>query len=142
MEALHECAKRNLSLVSVDSYEKNNEFVKLLQRRFGKYVYKRDLEICYVVSFSTLGGGRDLWIGGSVSTSENNERKFVWASHGKTFDFTHWQDGEPNNLGGDQPCVHTWSISNDFRWADGQYYLKYGYICEETTSLYKCWGTL
>ncbi|TMW39458.1 hypothetical protein DOY81_015462 [Sarcophaga bullata] len=122
LEALHECAKRNLSLVSVDSYEKNNEFVKLLQRRFG--------------------GGRDLWIGGSVSTSQNNERKFVWASHGKTFDFSHWQDGEPNNLGGDQPCVHTWSISNDFRWADGQYYLKYGYICEETTLLYKCWGTL
>lgn len=142
LEALHECAKRNLSLVSLDSYEKNQEFVKLMQKRFGKNICIRAKKVCVHNSRVILGGGRDLWIGGSVSTSDNNERKFVWASHGKTFDFSHWQEGEPNNLDGNQPCVHTWSISNDFRWADGQYYLKYGYICEETALLYKCWGSL
>ncbi|XP_037812847.1 lectin subunit alpha-like [Lucilia sericata] len=122
LESLHECAKRNLSLVTLDSVEKNNDFVKLMKNRYGR--------------------GLDLWIGGSASTAENSMRKFVWASNGKTFQFAHWQEGEPNNLGGEQPCVHTWSISKDFRWADGQYHLKYGYICEETTSLYKCWGSL
>ncbi|KAM7352264.1 lectin-37Db [Cochliomyia hominivorax] len=122
LEANHECAKRNLSLVSLDSAEKNNDFVRLMKNRYG--------------------AGLDLWIGGSVSTDRVNNRKFVWTSTGKTFEYSHWQQGEPNNLGGNQPCVHIWSISHDFRWADGQYYLKYGYICESTLLLYKCWGAL
>ncbi|XP_065355861.1 lectin subunit alpha [Calliphora vicina] len=111
-EALHECAKRNLSLVAVDTADKNFHLVKLLKNRFGI--------------------GLDLWIGSTASTAEHSSRKFVWVSNGKTFNFANWEDGEPNNLGGDQPCVHTWSKTNNFNWADGQWHLKYGYICEET----------
>ncbi|KAM7352254.1 lectin subunit alpha-like [Cochliomyia hominivorax] len=111
-EALHECAKRNLSLVAIDTSKKNEYLVKLLKNRFGS--------------------GVDLWIGGTASTAENSQRKFVWVSNGKTFDFANWESGEPNNLFEAQPCVHTWSKTSEFTWADGQWHLKYGYICEET----------
>ncbi|KAI8119434.1 hypothetical protein FF38_06844 [Lucilia cuprina] len=112
LEALHECAKRNLSLAKINTANKNHYLVKLLKNRFGT--------------------GLDLWIGATASTAEQAKRKFVWISNGETFNFANWEEGEPNNLGGNQPCVHTWSKTNNFTWADGQEHLKYGYICEET----------
>ena len=35
-EALHECSKRNMSLVALDTAEKNFDMTKLLKNRFGK----------------------------------------------------------------------------------------------------------
>ncbi|XP_078146311.1 ladderlectin-like [Centroberyx gerrardi] len=47
------------------------------------------------------GGLPETWIGGSDNAQD---RTWFW-SDGSSFDYQHWNSGEPNNLGGRQPCI-------------------------------------
>jgi len=54
----------------------------------------------------SLAAGNDIWTGGMRRTPNNGRGSEDWEwSDGRKWDYTHWADGEPNNLGGIQNRV-------------------------------------
>ncbi|XP_059224272.1 lectin subunit alpha [Stomoxys calcitrans] len=110
-EANNECAIRNMTLIAVDTFEKNQVIDSLLRKKFPV--------------------SPNLWIGGS---DLGQEGKFIWSSTGKSFEFTNWQHQQPDNSKNDEHCVH-YRINSDFEWNDAQCWGKMGFICEENRFL-------
>ncbi|XP_075159347.1 lectin subunit alpha-like [Haematobia irritans] len=106
-EAGIECAIRNMTLITVDTVERNQAVDALLRKKFQNIP--------------------NLWIGGS---DLGEEGKFVWSSTGKPFEFTNWQSQQPDNNKNDEHCVH-YRRTSDFEWNDAQCWEKFGFICEE-----------
>lgn len=65
------------------------------------------------------------WIGGS---DEAFEGQFSWTDH-TPFDVVFWDDGEPNNAGGNENCVHLASWANG-RWNDIPCEAALHYVCQ------------
>ncbi len=55
---------------------------------------------------STWGANNTLWIG--LQRTAPGASTFAW-SNGQALTYTSWAAGEPNNLGGDEDFVHTYS---------------------------------
>ncbi|XP_061401010.1 lectin subunit alpha-like [Musca vetustissima] len=106
-EAKDECAIRDMTLIVIDTPEKNASIEKVLRRRFGKCP--------------------NLWLGGNDLGLED---KFTWSSTGKPFEFSNWSNGQPDNSKNNEHCVH-YDRRTDFEWNDTQCATKMGFICEE-----------
>ncbi len=64
------------------------------------------------------------WVGG---TDENFEGHFMWTDR-TPFDFAFWNDGEPNNAGGNENCIHLASWAGG-RWNDIPCDASMNYVC-------------
>uniref|UniRef100_A0A1I8P288 C-type lectin domain-containing protein n=1 Tax=Stomoxys calcitrans TaxID=35570 RepID=A0A1I8P288_STOCA len=106
-EAWNECAIRNMTLIAVDTVEKNAALDGILRKKFAKCP--------------------NLWIGGN---DLGEEGKFIWTPTGKRFEFSNWQKGQPDNYKSNEHCVHYYNIA-DFEWNDAPCSSKIGFICEE-----------
>ena len=86
-----ECAIQGANLPSIHSQEEN-------------------------VFIQSLHGGEKSWLG---LTDINTEGKFVWTDGTRT-DFHHWAKYQPNNVAGNQDCVHTLGFlqGHDYEWND------------------------
>uniref|UniRef100_A0A1A9W341 C-type lectin domain-containing protein n=1 Tax=Glossina brevipalpis TaxID=37001 RepID=A0A1A9W341_9MUSC len=108
-QAWHECASRNMTLIALDSEEKNKALEHALKKDCETDAYPR------------------LWLGG---TDLGAEGQYVWASTGKPFDYVNWSPGNPDNDGGYEHCAYIWE-KTDFQWNDGDCTIKMGFICED-----------
>uniref|UniRef100_A0A1B0A3E6 C-type lectin domain-containing protein n=1 Tax=Glossina pallidipes TaxID=7398 RepID=A0A1B0A3E6_GLOPL len=119
-EAWNECASKNMSLITLDSEQKEKILTKLLREMFN----------------ST----RNLWLGANDLAEEG---KFTWASTGTVFDYSNWSLNSrnyrnktdalvrnPDNYENKEHCVHYWKES-DFEWNDNVCGTKMGLICED-----------
>ncbi|XP_073828777.1 lectin subunit alpha-like [Musca autumnalis] len=110
-EAWDECAMRNMTLIAIDTAEKNAVIDKILRNKFQKCP--------------------NLWLGGNDLGLEG---KFTWSSTGKRFEFSNWSKGQPDNYKSNEHCVHYYTIT-DFEWNDAPCSSKIGFICEENRFL-------
>ncbi|XP_075157278.1 lectin subunit alpha-like [Haematobia irritans] len=111
--AKHECSRRDLQLVEIQSEAENQDLIQLLRKVFGT--------------------STSLWLGANdqFNADMNTKRPFYWTTSGKTMTFSYWHQGEPNNERNQEHCVHTFSFNPDFRWNDVSCSNQYGFICEE-----------
>ncbi|XP_058977482.1 perlucin-like protein [Musca domestica] len=106
-EALTACATRGLSLVSIQSEEKQNALVDVLKKT-GKMFY---------------------WIGAVGTYIPNGGLVFRWINDGEEFDYTNWRPSEPNGRGNEN-CVHL--DRHNYRWNDNNCRTnKMALVCEE-----------
>ncbi|XP_061389114.1 lectin subunit alpha-like [Musca vetustissima] len=122
--ANHECSRRNLQLVEIQSESKNQALVQLLKNIFGK--------------------STSLWLGGNdqFNTEISTNRPFYWSASGKTMTYSYWYPGEPNNERNQENCVQTFAYSPEFQWNDVSCSNQYGFICEHQRSHNKYSATL
>ncbi len=64
------------------------------------------------------------WLGANDFQSEGN---FVWESSGAPLSYLNWFEGEPNNLGGNEGCMH---FRTDGQWNDRPCQLVLPAMCE------------
>ncbi|XP_005187789.2 lectin subunit alpha [Musca domestica] len=120
----HECARRNLQLVEIQSESKNQALVKLLKSIFGT--------------------STSLWLGGNdqFNSEISTNRPFYWSASGKGMTYSYWYPGEPNNERNQENCVQTFAYSPDFQWNDVTCTNQYGFICEDQHAHNKYYSTL
>uniref|UniRef100_A0A1I8NG61 C-type lectin domain-containing protein n=1 Tax=Musca domestica TaxID=7370 RepID=A0A1I8NG61_MUSDO len=110
-ESLAECAKRGLTLVSINSDQKNDALLTGL-RQLNKY---------------------EFWLGGVATNYRNRGVVFRWISSGEDFDYTNWANNEPNG-NGVEVCVHT--SNSNYRWNDRDCLnSKFNLLCEENPNV-------
>ncbi|XP_037813364.1 lectin subunit alpha-like [Lucilia sericata] len=104
-EAWSDCARKNMSLIAIDTYAKHQQIDNLLKRLYNS---------CPPV-----------WIAGHDNAVH---LRFEWASTGQPFSFTNWGANQPADTTKNEPCILMWT---DFQWHDYPCTNKLGYICEE-----------
>ncbi|XP_065361461.1 lectin subunit alpha-like [Calliphora vicina] len=104
-EALSECARKNMSLIAIDTSEKHQQIDNLLKRLYTS--------------------SPSFWIGGHDNAVH---LRFEWISTGEPFAFTNWGPKQPATKDKNEHCLLMWS---DFKWHDYYCHYKVGYICEE-----------
>uniref|UniRef100_A0A1I8NM55 C-type lectin domain-containing protein n=1 Tax=Stomoxys calcitrans TaxID=35570 RepID=A0A1I8NM55_STOCA len=113
-QALHECGRRNLQLVQIDSKEIN------------------DIIVNEVIRPNTVDYGAFFWLGGNDEFNvTSRERDFYWSPSGRKMDFSNWAEGQPDNDEYKEHCVHARGIWAYFRWNDYACDNRLGFICEE-----------
>ncbi|XP_075156761.1 lectin subunit alpha-like [Haematobia irritans] len=100
-----ECTRKKMSLIAIDTPEKNILLDEILQKEFGSSC-------------------PHLWIG---ANDLGDEDKFVWLQTGRPFTFAKWKANMPDNFLGKEHCVH---LTKEREWNDIKCGFKYGYICE------------
>ncbi|XP_073822437.1 uncharacterized protein [Musca autumnalis] len=103
LEAAQECLNRGMTLIAVDSSAKQQRLIDIIN----------DLQ-------------SRLWIGGFRKSSS----QFAWIFKGQSFDYTNWDENEPNNKYNNEYCVELLSSDSEMPWNDAPCTLKLGYICE------------
>jgi len=98
------CVSKGGNLVSIHSQE---------EQKFVQHLIK---------SFDPAEGFT--WIG---LTDCQKDGAWLWTD-GTPFDFTFWNEGEPNNFGGSEACVHT-NWSTDKKWNDAECSSEYSFVC-------------
>ncbi|XP_073831779.1 lectin subunit alpha-like [Musca autumnalis] len=122
--ANHECTRRKLQLVEIQSESKNKALVQLLKSIFGT--------------------SASLWLGGhdQFNSEISTNRPFYWSASGKIMSYSYWYPGEPNNEHNQENCVHIFAHSPKFEWNDVSCTNQYGFICEAQHSHNKYFSTL
>ncbi|XP_013101617.2 lectin subunit alpha [Stomoxys calcitrans] len=113
-KAFHECARRKLQLVEIDSKEKNQALIEVLKPLFGD--------------------SHNLWIGANDEYNRDKDfkRPFYWSSSGQPMTFSHWSSNNPDNDQQDEHCVHMWKSKPDYQWNDHHCDTpRFGFVCEE-----------
>ncbi|XP_033746963.1 lactose-binding lectin l-2-like [Pecten maximus] len=64
------------------------------------------------------------WIGAYTDDARTVWR---WVSDNSTLTYTDWRPGEPNDVGGNEDCVHLKSDG----WNDGRCSIAFAFICEK-----------
>lgn len=74
-----------------------------------------------------------IWLGGS---DESHEGTWTWVHSGRHIfpSITFWKEGEPNNSGGSENCLHMYK-SVDYRWNDVSCTGTMAFICERSGTL-------
>lgn len=103
-EAKADCEARGGHLATSTSEDKNN-FIAALAEEYGT--------------------NRRLWLGG---TDEEQEGLWRWIT-GEDWDYTNWNDGEPNNAGGNEEALEI-NFGSHGKWNDLSKTAKLGYVCE------------
>ncbi|XP_073821571.1 uncharacterized protein [Musca autumnalis] len=99
-EALNICLKQGMTLVTIESWEKQ---LKLLE----------------------ITPQQKVWIGGHDLITRN---KFEWISNGQKFNFTNWLNGPPPNNNGTAHCVEMLFVN--LKWNSLDCNERRGFICE------------
>uniref|UniRef100_A0A1I8PWF5 C-type lectin domain-containing protein n=1 Tax=Stomoxys calcitrans TaxID=35570 RepID=A0A1I8PWF5_STOCA len=103
----NECARKNMSLVAIDSYKKHMQVDSLLRKLYGT--------------------GPGLWIGGNDNDLTD---RYEWYATGEIFTLTYWGPAQPKR--GVNHCILIWE---DFKWHDWPCTNKLGFVCEENRFL-------
>ena len=69
---------------------------------------------------------RDLWIG--LHRDSRDKSRWIWVD-GTRVSYSHWYQGEPNNSGGKEDCVHMFPPSGKWNDAPCGRYSRH-YLCE------------
>uniref|UniRef100_A0A1I8Q715 C-type lectin domain-containing protein n=1 Tax=Stomoxys calcitrans TaxID=35570 RepID=A0A1I8Q715_STOCA len=101
--AWNECARKNMSLMAIDSYSKHVQIDTLIRKLYA--------------------AGPGLWIGGNDNDLTN---RYEWSATGEIFSFTYWGPNQPKR--GVNHCILIW---DDFKWHDWPCTNKLGFVCEE-----------
>ncbi|XP_065355480.1 lectin subunit alpha-like [Calliphora vicina] len=109
-EAWNECARRNMSLMAIDTMYKHTQIDTLLRRLF-------------TVSPS-------LWLSGNDNAVD---KRYEWATTGNVFGFTNWGTGQPDRLNNNEHCILIWKTT--WQWYDLPCSHKLGFLCEENVFL-------
>ncbi|XP_075150763.1 lectin subunit alpha-like [Haematobia irritans] len=113
-EAWNECARKNMSLLAIDRYERHYQIDILIKGLFPT-----------CPSF---------WIAGTDNAVDG---RYEWATTGEVFTFTNWGSGQPGRTAGEH-CILIWTT---WDWHDLPCTHKLGFICEENRFLKgKCHG--
>ncbi|XP_005186727.3 lectin subunit alpha-like [Musca domestica] len=108
-QSQNQCTLQNMTLLSIENADKNREIHDLINENFKD----KEKPLLYI-------GANDL----------ANLKHFCWTKTGLEFDYTNWSEGEPNNYGGNEHCVHI-GLYDDDTWNDVDCSMRFGYICEE-----------
>ncbi|KNC28722.1 hypothetical protein FF38_09443 [Lucilia cuprina] len=109
-EAWNECARKNMSLMAIDTLYKHTQIDTLLRRIFPT--------------------SPSLWISGHDNAVD---RRYEWATSGRVFTFTNWGAGQPDRLNNNEHCILIWH--NTWQWYDLPCSRKIGFVCEENVYL-------
>lgn len=73
--------------------------------------------------------GQGTYIG--LHRNPRDRSRWLWVDRSRST-FTHWDSGEPNDVGGREDCVHMRSKSQGYKWNDLPYNIAYvvSYACE------------
>ncbi|XP_011293768.2 lectin subunit alpha [Musca domestica] len=104
--AWNECARKNMSLIAIDSRYKHLQIDTLIKKLFAA-----------CPSF---------WIAGHDNAID---LRYEWATSGEIFSFTNWGPGQPDRLNNNEHCILIWQ--NTWQWYDLPCGHKLGFICEE-----------
>ncbi|XP_073822431.1 lectin subunit alpha-like [Musca autumnalis] len=108
--AWNECARKNMSLIAIDTQYKHLQIDKLIKKLFAP-----------CPSF---------WIAGHDNAID---LRYEWATTGEIFSFTNWGPNQPDRLGNNEHCVLIWQ--NTWQWYDLPCTHNLGFICEENRFL-------
>ena len=73
--------------------------------------------------------GQDHWLGGKRDPA--NRDNFVWTD-GTPWDYTNWEQGQPDDYGGDEDCTQIWDRSNEEQnWNDRICWDVRGFVCKK-----------
>uniref|UniRef100_A0A1I8P8Q4 C-type lectin domain-containing protein n=1 Tax=Stomoxys calcitrans TaxID=35570 RepID=A0A1I8P8Q4_STOCA len=104
--AWNECARKNMSLIAIDTHYKHLQIDTLIRKLFAA-----------CPSF---------WLSGHDNAVD---LRYEWALTGEVFTFTNWGPSQPDRLGNKEHCVLIWQ--NTWQWYDLSCDYKLGFICEE-----------
>ncbi|KAI8125169.1 hypothetical protein FF38_06717 [Lucilia cuprina] len=108
-DALSECLKLNMNLVTIETYSKSEEINYLVKETFGKVVV--------------------LWVGG-IMIRNSDTRNYTWMPIGQQFNYTYWKVNNPDFTNNNEYCVEI-GWGSDMEWNDDNCGYKYGFICEQ-----------
>ena len=72
-------------------------------------------EVLQYLKLTDTTGNKKYWLG---LTDTAIEGQFVWQTAGNNAGYTNWNNGEPNNSGGNEDCVGMDVASTYRRWND------------------------
>ena len=82
-----------------------------------------------VVSKNRPGGVGDVWLGGACGTNcAAGGGSWVWED-GEPWLYKNWISGAPNNVGGNEGCLHMYSDGSGY-WNDVQCSSSMLYVCQ------------
>ncbi|XP_065364341.1 C-type lectin 37Da-like [Calliphora vicina] len=67
------------------------------------------------------------WLSGS---DQDSEGIFSWYNTGEPVKYADWSAGQPDNMGGNEDCVHLWHVANKYQMNDWICKQKAYYICQ------------
>ncbi|XP_023309167.2 27 kDa hemolymph protein-like [Lucilia cuprina] len=67
------------------------------------------------------------WLSGS---DQDVEGKFFWYNTGEAIKYADWSDGQPDNMGGNEDCVHLWHLTKKYQMNDARCNMSMNYICQ------------
>ncbi|XP_005186597.1 lectin subunit alpha [Musca domestica] len=109
-EALHECARKNMSLIAIDRYDRHFQIDTLIRSLFPT--------------------SPPFWIAGHDMAVDT---RYQWATTGEIFTFTNWGQGQPGRSNNNEHCILIWTT---WDWHDLPCTSsKLGFICEENRLL-------
>ncbi|XP_065357710.1 lectin subunit alpha-like [Calliphora vicina] len=109
-EAWNECARKNMTLIAIDTEYKDFQIDALIRKLFVK-----------CPSF---------WLAGHDNAVD---MRYEWVTTGNVFSFTNWGPGQPDRLNNNEHCILIWQ--NTWQWYDLPCSHKLGFICEENEFL-------
>ena len=68
---------------------------------------------------------RDVWIG--LHRDPRDKSRWIWVD-GTRVSYSHWNQGQPNNSGGNEGCGHMFPPSG--KWNDHPCHVSHYYLCE------------
>ena len=82
-------------------------------------------------SYVREGISGHLWIGGN---DIHQEGVWQWTDN-MPWEFTAWDQGEPNNSGGNEDCLVIWGYSGSgYSWNDGHCHRELRFLCSKKTN--------
>ncbi|KAM7352642.1 lectin subunit alpha-like [Cochliomyia hominivorax] len=109
-QAWNECARKNMSLIAIDTFYKHTQIDTLIKRLFPQ--------------------SPSFWLAGHDNAVD---RRYEWATSGQVFSFTNWGVGQPDRLNNSEHCILIWH--NTWQWYDLPCSHNLGFICEENAFL-------
>ncbi|XP_037810569.1 C-type lectin 37Db-like [Lucilia sericata] len=67
------------------------------------------------------------WLSGS---DQDVEGKFFWYNTGEAIKYADWSAGQPDNMGGNEDCVHLWHLTKKYQMNDARCNMAMNYICQ------------
>ena len=69
-----------------------------------------------------------------IANNNNNNRTFLWQTDNAALSYEDWENGQPNNHGGQQHCVKINIVANNYGWDDVECTEERHYLCQANKS--------